>query len=491
MYLKNIILLVDIIFYYHCKNIVLPFKKISIEDFNGRKTIDDLITYNIYTNISMGTPPQIVAHFIEQKDYSFHFKKRILSYNNVKSSKFLGGFENLTNFWFDRKKSSSFIIKDNDGFCSDVYYFNTLNNTKIHVDNLRHNIYLSDVMDKYKCGIIGLNHISNTNFKSNKIHINFIEELKQKNLISEYSFTILIEENNSLFNYKKNLNLGTIIIGETPHVFNPDKYQKEDQIVNKEKEWSILVNELKFNSPNKNYTEENIEMQISLITGFIKGSSLYRKEIDKIFFSELMKKNICISELLDENVYPNEYYVYSCENNEEVQEQIKSFPSLNFEIKTNNLTFIFNYKDLFKLYNDRLYFMIIFRDEKYTSYVPLWTMGEIFLRKYLTTFNYDSKTIIFYRNQVNDMNIKSQIIISTPINSKKVFNINKYIRTIFEILMGIIIILILYLLYRKYRSSRKIHANELEDNNYVYVPNENNKAILSKKKFELNKIIKE
>ena len=171
-----------------------------------------------------------------------------------------------------------------------------------------------------------------------------------------------------------------------------------------------------------------------------------------------------------------------------MNENIKSFPTLNFEVKTKNLTFFFTYKELFKVFNDKLYFMIIFRDEKYSSYVPRWIMGEIFLRKYLTTYNYDSKTFIFYRNQVNEMNIKSRIFYN-PTKPKNNLNIFKYARTFFEIIMGILIIIILYLLYRKYRNTRKLHANELEDSNYVYVSGENHNSILIKKERELNKII--
>ena len=485
---KNFIIFLKILFYICSKNIVLPFKKITIEDFNGTNTINDLITFHIYTNLSIGTPPQIVAHFIEQNDYTFHFQTKILSKNYQKSNKFQKDFYNLKNFWFNSKNSSTFILNDNNGFSSDVYYFNTLNNTKIKIDKLRYNIYLSDMRDKYKCGIIGLNPISFGNSKLNNIHISFLEELKEKELISEYSFTIFYEKDNNLLNYKKDLYLGKIIIGESPYIFSPDKYKKEEEIVNLEKDWSILVNELKSYSPKYNYTEENIQMQISLITGFIKGSVQYKKEIDKKFFSELIKNKLCNVELLSENVFKNEYYIYSCENNKEVKEYVKFFPSLYFEIKSNNLTFIFTYNDLFKVFNDRLYFMIIFRDEKY-SYVPRWIMGDIFLRKYITTYNYDAKTFIFYKNQIDEVNIKSKIIYIKNNNSKKKIIISKYIRTLFEILMGLIIIIILYLFYRKFINTRKIHANELEDSNYIYVPHENKSSIKLKKEKELNKII--
>ena len=128
-----------------------------------------------------------------------------------------------------------------------------------------------------------------------------------------------------------------------------------------------------------NYTEENIEMKISLTTAFIIGSILYREEIHNEFFSDLIKKNLCILEILQENILPNEYYVYSCENNEEMRENIKLFPSLKFEIKINGINFIFSYGDLFKLFNDKLYFMIIFKIEIHSRYrvVGKYFLGSI------------------------------------------------------------------------------------------------------------------
>ena len=114
--------------------------------------------------------------------------------------------------------------------------------------------------------------------------------------------------------------------------------------------------------------------------------------------------------------------------------------------------------------------MIIFRDERYSKYDLSWTLGEIFLRKYLTVFNFDAQTISFYRHQVDEANKKSKI---TYTNKKKSINKNNLIRTFIEIIMGLFIIVILFLLYRKYRNSRKLHANELEDSNYVYDTKEN------------------
>ena len=483
----NIILFFIIFYLYQFKNIILPFQKITIEDFNGRNTINDIIAFNIYANISMGTPPQIVAHFIEQNQYSFHFRKRQLSYNFNKMSKFIETMENLTNFWFDREKSSTYIMENNEDVCSDVYYFSSLNNTEIIVNDFKHNIYSNEINDKYRCGIIGLNSQSNLYLNNSKI--NFIEELKEKDLITEYSFSFIYNEKNDLFNYNKNLNLGNIIIGESPHIYSPDKYKEEDEVINPGVNWAILINEAKFNNFYGNYSENNVEMEFSSINGFIKGTPLYKKEIEKLFFAELIKNNVCKCEMVDENIFPFEYNIYSCEKNEKFQNKIQEFPTLYFENKSNNLTFIFTYKDLFKEFNDRIYFMIIFQISKIaTNYFPRWIMGDIFMRKYLTIFNYDSKTISFYRSQINEANIQSQVM-NIPKNKSKKWNISKYARVFFEIIMGLFLIVTLYLLYRKYRNSRKIHANELEDSNYIYMPKDNKKLELTKKERELKKII--
>ena len=126
--------------------------------------------------------------------------------------------------------------------------------------------------------------------------------------------------------------------------------------------------------------------------------------------------------------------------------------------------------------------MIIFKIEKYSTYIPRWVVGEIFLRKYLTTFNYDSKMIIFYRNQVNEANIKSENVNESK-ESKKDKSLSINIRTIIEILMGIILIIIFYLLVKKCRNSKKNFAKELKDSDYEYIPQENKEYNTLNKEF--------
>ena len=472
MMIVKFIQLINIFYFINCKNIILPFNKITIEHFSQSKTINDLINYNIYANISMGSPPQIVAHFIDQDEYWYYFQKRLLSHKAVKSNEIIKEFENLTNFWFSENISSTYVLNKRELYFSDIYYFQTLNKTQLKVENFRANIFVWSLFDKHKCGTIGLKYSSTSSIEST-VYIDFFNELKINELIKEYYFTILYEEKNNILTETNSEYLGIIIIGESPDMFNKDKYKEEDKIITNGKGFSLYVNQIKYNSSNNYvYSEENIEIKIKFNTVFISSSYIYQKEINNTFFKELFNNQLCTFELVDENIFTNKYIIYSCKNNEQFKESMKTFPSLIFEIKTKNLTFIFTYKDLFQLYNNRFYFMIIFREEKYSRYQTSWIMGEIFLRKYLTVFNFDAQTISFYKNQVDDINTKSKVIFENEKNySNNSENENKnknYIRTFIEIIMGLFIIVILFLLYRKYRNSRKLHENEFEDSNYVY-----------------------
>ena len=53
----------------------MHFEKITIETFKEDKTINDLISYNIFTTIEIGDrPQQLVGFFLEQNEISFYSK---------------------------------------------------------------------------------------------------------------------------------------------------------------------------------------------------------------------------------------------------------------------------------------------------------------------------------------------------------------------------------------------------------------------------------
>ena len=200
----NIIFLILFILFFHnycSKFIVFPFKKMTIEDFNGEpKTINDLLTFNIYTNISMGTPPQNVAHFINQDTNYFYYKNMKLSYDDRKFNDTLEEkISNIIKIWFDDTNSSTFIcVDDYELIYSDYFYFPNLNKSITKID-LEFNLPVS--YNKFKYGFISFKRPEIPYYDS---EIYFMNEIKRKDLIDEYYFTILYEEKNSLFNYSNN-----------------------------------------------------------------------------------------------------------------------------------------------------------------------------------------------------------------------------------------------------------------------------------------------
>ena len=234
----------------------------------------------------------------------------------------------------------------------------------------------------------------------------------------------------------------------------------------------MRLNEFYIKSKKSNYSEENIGITISFTSQFIRGSIAYKNETDKIFFNDLISKNMCRIDYVEENIYSSKYIIYSCENSNIMKEKVKTFPILYFVIKPYNLTFLFNYEELFQLHNNRLYFIVYYT--VITSYSK-WEVGELFLRKYITSFNYYSKTISFYKSQIDEINKKTDININDE-ESDLVPNDdspkNKMIIWIIVIVVcGVVLIsaiIAIVFLVLKLKKFRKKRASELKDDNYDY-----------------------
>ena len=462
MNLFNIIFSLCLIIY-NCKNIFLPFKKILFEKFTGQKSIDEYINYDIYIDLLVGTPPQKVTHFIDPNDSVFQFKKKSLQYNIDKfNSSIISKIEQEEFHLFNSDKSSSL-----KGYYSDNFTFNIYNTNKtLEVENLKFTIYLNNRMGTEKYGIIGLYKMLPPSSFFGDLY-SFLNQLKTRNFIDDYIFTFIYENiDDNYFSINKTI-LGMIIIGEYTYIFDAKNFKKEEEIKvysSSNSFWCLMFDEIKFKYNNENYIENHIEANIDFFSKFIKGTDKYKEKIEILFFKDLINENICKKEIIFENKYVNKYEIYSCNNTNVIREKIKQFPELYLTIKSDNLKFIFTYKDLFKLFDNKLYFLIIF--PFLTS--KNWYIGEIFLNKYICTFNSESKSIYFYKNQIDKLNnIKQE-----KDNKKYTNNLLRYL---IEIFMGLIIIFLAFIIYRKYRKSRKLLANELEDNNYAYITNEKGK----------------
>ena len=462
------------------KNLVFPFKKLTIEYLNETKSIGDFINFHIYTNITMGTPPKTVGHFIRRSNKEFYYDNIQLHGHQDKNFDLIQKeIENVLQIYYNSENSSSFMeIESYYGLYSDVYYLYDLNHKEIN-STLEYNM---NPMEKSVKLYGTLDLYYHWNYPEYEYEVYLFDLLKDKNLIENKYFTFIYEDYdlNYTFNYLDddyNKILGKLIIGEYPHEFAPEKYKEEDKIsINGV--FSLYIDEIKFNIPlvnNSNFSDKYVSLDLRFDNEFIIGTYQYMNAINNTFFKELIEKNICRIDNVSENIYISEDSIFSCENNGIMKEKLKSFPTLYFIMKSKNLTFLFNYKELFKLHNNRLYFLI------YHSKYSTWKLGELFFRKYITSFGYDSKTIIFYKSQVDEINKKTDIIYpDVDPNGKPSENPNednndknKTLRMVLEILGGVFIlaaIIVIIHLVVKLKTRRKKRADELKDD-YEYIVN--------------------
>jgi len=476
-----LILFLSFLKLFQSKNLLFPFKKLTIEYLNKTKTISDFIDYNVYINITMGTPKKPVAHFIGRDIYIFFsYNLFFLHYSvNKEYEKIENIIENSLNLYYTPDNSTSFDIIDKayQAF-SDEFSLYDLNNTekKIKLNFTMNEKYVSRKL----YGQISLN---NRGEPSALYNIYLFKMLKEKELIDETYFTFFygdydVKFGSNYLNDDYNSFLGNLILGESPHEFIPDNFKKKDEIkINSQ--FELILSKITIKSKKANYSEENIKLKITFTSALIRGSIVYKNVIDKIFFNDLISKNICRADIVEEHINWARDIIYSCENNNFMKDKIKTFPTLYFELKQYNLTFLFTYEELFQLHNNRLYFLIYFAVVSSNS---KWQVGELFLRKYITSFNYYSKTISFYKNQVDDINNKTYKIIPdeepyvNPDPSKKDDNkIKTWIIVVIivcsVIFVGAIITIVLLVL--KLKKYRKKRADELVDDNYEYTAENN------------------
>ena len=92
------------------KNLLFPFKKLTIEYLNKTKSMADFIDFNIYTNISMGTPRKSVAHFITNGDQLFYYNKlRLHSHLSEEFDEIQNKIENSINIYYMPLNSTTFL----------------------------------------------------------------------------------------------------------------------------------------------------------------------------------------------------------------------------------------------------------------------------------------------------------------------------------------------------------------------------------------------
>ncbi len=393
--------------------ISIPIYKSSPSNLNE---FSEFIDINIFTNIKIGNKLENINLSLSYEIESMIIREEFRP-NSSLITQYIGSYLYRNEYIVTYKCNDTLFLKvtnlkknfeEKNDLCIEEYVYQSI----ARYNKLKVN----------KVNFLGLSSI----IPRMGISSNLIKELKEKQLIDSYSFSIeFLDDNN-----------GRLIIGGMPHEYNSnyeEKYFIYEKI--KFKDWHLTFNNIS-HEKNNEYLLNN-EGNLSLSYYGLVSSSSYKQLIDKIFFNKLFEENKCEKKL---HIGEEKVIVYVC--NDGIN--IKKFPKILF--KSLNFTFIFEGKELFrKISNNKLIFLIHFGNDE-----NIWKLGEIFIKKYQLIYNYDKKIIGLYTKKLE----KSYI---------------HYFIYSFLILM--IIILLYCLIMNRKKVFRKIRANELEDS-YDYLPNE-------------------
>ena len=279
-------------------------------------------------------------------------------------------------------------------------------------------------------GVFGLK----LDYDRNLENFSLLKQFKERNLISNLIFFFDFEKtNNSPLKYN-----GNLIIGIYPHEYYSTIYKKENYFeMSASPNFSPLneffeIKYLEIYYGEKNYDfSEQIITEIDFSKNYILGTTKFKKYILEEF-SKLYegKCNTITSKAID-------YIICDKDIN------LNKLNNLYLYNANNNYTFVLAPSDLFTSYDNKLYYLIYFKN---LETVSTWSLGLVFIRKYNLVFDQEKKIIGCYNNkEVN-------------------FDINLLLK-IFLILTCVIIIILIILLmyYRKFLNKRKIRANELEN----------------------------
>ncbi len=402
---------------------------VNLSKIESSNFYNEIIFNQLSTNISIGTPQQIIPLSIKLKLSTLSITssilpyKKIIKYNhNLSSSYYSDNFSNIESFEYDEFRKG---IKSKE-------IFEINNNKNLSFDFIMSTETFSDVS-----GVLGLK----TNSDENLEKYNFLNQLKEKNLISSSIYFFIFENlDNSPLNYK-----GKLILGTYPHVYNPKKY-------NKNKYYEIKTNfyyqnyeescEMKHleifygNDNNEQDFSEEIITNFDFAKNIIIGTTKF-----KLFVTEEFKQ--LYNEKCKDIIIRN-YNVFVCDNDID----INKLKSIYIFYGNHNFTFELKPSDLFALYDNKFYYLINFYKNSEST---IWSFGIIFLKKYLFVFDQDKKIIGYYKD------------------SKK--NTKFHISYILIFILFIILILLCLCYYKIfYKSQRKSRFNELTED-YDYTPN--------------------
>ena len=372
--------------------ILIPFKtykpKRSIKYNNiAEDFFETNLNNTIYIEIDAGIPTQKIPALILSEEFGFF----IMDHKCLIPSSF-ETIEKSNTFW---KSEHTGNKGKNIIFGNDIFEFPTESSTKkqaklnfIYSQNLGNDNNNNNI-NKFTCAGVG---ISGAKYYGKNYEKNLVNQLLDENIINNNLFSIIYSEEDE----------GIFLIGSEPHKYykNSQKYSKKNLIyINNDKNnnfifWSLLPESIYFSLNKKIINISNNYLNNSICTleynlGLIYGTEDYLNLIKENYFNQLFLEKKCY-----EKIIYSFYTIIYCDK----REYIENFPNLNFHFP--EIIFTLNEKDLFLEKNGKFFFGIIF-DRKNKNQ---WKLGKPFLKKYSFIFNYDTKKIGIYNEQLNKEN---------------------------------------------------------------------------------------
>ena len=389
---------------------ILPLKTYYDYDEKTEETTEimhNYLTNNIYTELTIADPDQKLATFIKSKDYCSYIGSNLC---NIEYSE------------YDSDSSNSFRSTTPYNLTFKEFLNTSLANEKMKLSTNMNN-YLEEVNftqfyhapnNEYSpdhpktCGVFGFKYKFDENIEGEDKCINLIKGLDNNN-----KFIFQKKLDHSVFSIKyskKDSKIdGELIIGNYPHEYEKQKYNKDDykevkvdpssdSLLNN-KDFHTNFYEVYFYKNNKigddkeKETITNMDDDLSTIfileqNMFMVPDSLFLRYID-YFFEPYLDNKTC-------NIVPidvGKYDTIICDKSGVGESFLKTFPTIFFFHTGFNTSFEFTKDELFKEKDGLLYFMM-FRDT--TDEEKYWGLGKIFLEKYLINFDYGNKSIGYY-----------------------------------------------------------------------------------------------
>ena len=456
---------------------VFPFKtfyyppKSSNEQFSSKEYMDTIQSSLIYLDIEIGKDikndkinedisskllnnKQFISLFLVVDNYDFYIddnyfyneeKKKICHYSTFLST----SYEEEQNNNITNNMKEAVIAADYLKVYNDKNLNNKCNYIKI---SFRHK-YDKDKNIAFACGSVGLLAPTNQFFIETKT--NFINQIHESFNKIDYSFSIQYNNKDNL----EDMDDGILIIGEE----SLEKKQNQELIPIYAKpkgygggklEWEFNINQITIG--NKIIESDNLESDFDiLIKSSIDGIQIpyfFYQELNSIFFNKYYSNKICQFELVN-----NLYVIISCDSDKFKKEDILSFPEINFLKYKLGFNFTFTGKELFVKKGNKYFFKMV---SYFQKHLHSFNFGRLFLKMYKVIFNSDSKAMYFLDVYKNKKIIKNDEIKN---------NRNITLLSFSYIFIGIVFLVIGIFFGRRYcLKKRKLYANELEDDNYIY-----------------------